>query len=789
MKTKKKRKIKKIEIAPIVSSSHMKEDDSRVLFHEAIKPWMIINWFVKDYGIDANIEISRFLSSGEEQIATGKRFSLQLKSTKSDFSKKAFSLSVLRDKITYWYNSLEPVMLAYADLTEKKIYYRWIDEILIQELNHQNPNWLAQETISVRFEKNKLIFKNSLTEIERYVFQWKRPLKSILTPGNYFKFSAEAKSISDKLAATVREHNISFLQEELDSLKSELSKSIYTITVVGPNRVGKSTLINSLLYKKVSPVDILPTTGIPISFFPSNEDKATITFSDKEPIEGSVDDKFLNEYTSQQHNFKNVKKVKYVSVNIVNHMLEKGLALCDVPGLDDANEEIRRITKAAVHSGNAIIYVISVAPFLNGEFSINKQIVEDLNTLGGLMDRIFLVFNKIDKLNEEQQKILKGYISEQLEEYGVLKYLPCPPLFISSENSFQYRVLKVDTNDSVAELEKNVWEYLLNQNKTGLHKILSAFANCKALIDKYRHVIGARLLNSNKRQQIEKEISEVKNEVSNLRDFVANERQQIFDSLNGYTSNSFQNILAHLETQLSSIPLNEKLPSREKITSYLENYAYQVISNVNNELQQSVYEFQSNMNTWIAERLKQVEISLENQSDNVDLQMPDVTKYTNQIFSFFQESRGGYIGMLESFFGGIVNFFDWLFENIDRVFTSNERNRQRDRKSIMSKATRAYKKIETDFLPALNKYLTTVCRKMEESSIDRTNVYLGTLSSQLKELDVPLQPLQKNSFEGFLTKISSIELEVESSFTQLKDYTDSIEWVKTPVKVTEPITA
>ncbi len=780
MKTKKK---KKIEIAPIVSSSHMKEDDSRMLFHEAIKPWMIINWFVKDYGIDANIEISRFLSSGEEQIATGKRFSLQLKSTTtSNFSKKTFSLSVPRDKITYWYNSLEPVMLAYADLTDKKIFYRWVDENFIQQLNHQNPNWLAQETISVRFEKNKLISKGTLTEIERYVFQWKRPLKSILTPGNYFKFSVEAKSISDKLNTAVKENNIVFLQEDLEMLKSELSKSIYTITVVGPNRVGKSTLINSLLYKKVSPVDILPTTGIPISFYPSNEDKTTISFFDKEPREGGVDDKFLNEYTSQQHNFKNTKKVKYVSVNIINHMLEKGLALCDVPGLDDANEEIRRITKAAVYSGNAIIYVISVAPFLNGEFSINKQIVDDLNTIGGLMDRIFLVFNKIDKLNEEQQKVVKKYINEQLEEYGILKFLPSPPLFISSENSFQFRVLKVDKEDSVVELEKHIWEYLLNQNKTGLHKILSAFANCKALIDKYRHVIGARLIASDKRQGIEKEILEVRSEVSNLRSFVANERQQIFESLKEYTSNSFQNILAHLETQLSSTPPNEKLPGKPKILSYLENYAYQVISNVNNELQQEVYEFQSSMNKWIEERLKQVEISLDSQTDNVDLQMPDVTKYTNQIFSFFQESRGGYMGILEQLFGGMVNFLEWLFENIDRAFTANEKLRDRDVKSIMSKATRAYKKIETDFLPALNKYLNTVCRRMEENSIDRTNVYLGTLSAQLKELDIPLQPFQKDSFEGFLSQVTAIEMEVESCFTQLKDYTDSIEWVKQPVE-------
>jgi len=769
---------KKKEILPIISSSHIKEDESKVLFAKAIKPWLIINWFTKDYGVDANIEISNFFTNSEEQIATGKRFSLQLKSSTTITEiKGAFSIPIPRDKIIYWYNSSEALMLAFADLVSKKVCYRWIDEHFIQELHQQNPNWLSQETITISFPTDQIISSKELNKIKKYVFGWKRPAKTILTPGNYFKFSKQAAEISKKLMASVQENKIDFLNDEANDIISELPKSIYTITVVGLNRAGKSTLINTLLHKKVSPVDVLPTTGIPISFYPSDENKTTVLFSDKEPIEGGVDDKFLNEYTSQQQNGKNFKKVKYVSVNIVNHMLEKGLALCDVPGLDDASEEVRRITKAAVFSGNAIVYVISVAPFLNGEFSINQKMVEDLNLLGSKMDRVFLVFNKIDKLNDEQLATVKNYIDTQLKDYDIQQYLPCEPIYISSENSFKSRVLNEKAVDDVVELEKKIWEYLLGNNKTGLHKILSALASCKTLIGRYKNTMKMRMTDSAERENTEKEISVAKEEIKKLRNFVSEERQRNFENLKEYTTNSFQNILSHLEAELTSSH-GDKFPTKEKIASYLENYAYEVISDVNDESQQQAYNLQSNINQWIVEKLKQVETTLESDIEDVELQRIDVTKYTNQIFSFFQESRGGYIGALETLFGGLWDLIKAIFGNLKDFLADPKEKQEREIKSIMSKATKGYKKIETEFLAELNKYLTAICRKLEEKSIERTKAYLGTLSSKLSNAGKQLQPHELKNYENFAAAIGLLEQEIDSAFTDLEDYTSSIDWLK-----------
>jgi len=764
---------KKRESLPIRSSSHSKEDSSQDIFRDSIKPWMLRTAISKEYGIDGSVEITKPLSNLSDQIVTGKRFSVQLKSSDTDnFEAKILSLSVPKEKINYWYSSIEPVLLVYIDLLTKSCYYRWIDEELIRELFQNNSNWIAQESITIRFHKEKIISKTTLSEIEKYVINWKRPLKTILTPGNYFKFSQEAISFINLFLSTIKKYNINFLQKETKSLENSVAQTIYTVAIVGPTKAGKSTLINCLLYKEISPVGMLPTTGIPITIYPSNENKVVVLFKDNSEISGQLEEPFLKEYTSKGKNPDNKKNVKLVSVYIINTLLEKGFAICDVPGLDDPDNEIRNITQTALINVNAIIYLVSTGPMTTGDFSLDKQILEDLAQLGGEMDRLFLVFNKIDVLNSELLNDLKEYVNATLEKHGILDYLPTPPIYLSSKKSFDNRVNNDGDDDSVCDLENQLWKYLLEQNKTGLHKIIGSFGDCLALIERHKNIVGARRIDSEKREDLQREIQQISIEINQLRRLVGNKRKSIYSSLDEYLNNSLDNILNYLKTDLENIPIYQSLYNEHEIKTWLGKYAFKTFSDVYASLQQNVYEMQSEINQWISEKLKQVEIGIESPDSSITFKMPDINKYTNQINSYFQDRTTGYIG----FFQKIGYIIEDFFEAIENFFTSDIRKRNNQIQKILSKSKRCYNDFSKEYLINLNEYLNNICRFMEEKSIDRSKVYLGELSTQLEKLDLPISDIEKQNFEKFVSEISQIENGIQSNLSHLKAYTDGIDW-------------
>lgn len=740
---------------------------------------MICSWMQRDYGIDVIVEITKSISNSIDQIITGKRFSIQLKSSATkDFGDTKITLSVPKEKISYWYEAIEPVLLVYVDLKSKRCFFKWIDEGIIEELFRKNRNWIVQKTVTIEFDVNNYIDPKRLLEIEKYVIHWKRPAKTILSPGNYFKYSAEARSYIDLFHETLQKFDIPFLQKETEELRKDIYQTTYTIAVVGPSRAGKSTLINCLLQREISPVGILPTTGIPITIFPKDENKAVVLFKNNKELIGTVDSEFLKEYTSQEKNPGNRKEVKLVSIHIINTLLEKGIALCDVPGLDDPDNEIRAITKTALYNVNAIIYVINAASMRDGGFSITKQIIDELAEMGGRMDKLFLVFNKIDVLNDEQIAQLENYVNSILDKYSISQYLPTPPIYISSKNSFENRIQNNISSDSVGLLEKQIWEFLLSNNKTGLHRLLGRYGDFETLIGRFKKIINARLLDADKRVKAEIEINNIKNEITEIKKFVSEKRKTIYSNIKGYLNNSFINLLTYLQKDLQNIPLENALPANSVISSWLENNAYQVISYTHSNLQQNINELQSEINNWISLRLNQVELTLESNNSAVKFSMPEIVRYTSQINNHLLDKNSGVIGILESLLWGVGSIIAHVFVAVENILTSDIKLRQKSIQGIVLKSKKCYSKIITDFLSNLNSHLDEVCMNMEEKAIDRTKVYLGELSNQLNKLDIQISSKEKANFEAFINDVSQIENAIESNFTHLKDYTNGIGWLE-----------
>lgn len=775
-----KKQTTRAEAMPIRSTSQVKEDDSKIIFANLIKPWMVVSWMEKDFGIDAIIEITKPIASSKDQIVTGKRISVQLKSsTQAKFDKQTFSLSIKKEKINYWMQSFEPVLIVYIDLNTSVAYYRWIDEDLIQELFNNNGDWIAQESVSIKFDTSLQVNKKSLNDIEKYALSWKRSSRTLISSGSYFNYSNEAYEYAKKLKDLCSKYNVSSLRNEVEELTQSISSPIYTISIIGLSRAGKSTLINALLEQNISPVGRFPTTGIPITILPRDENKIFITLKDNNKIiEGNISSEFLAEYSTQDKNPKNEKGVKYIRVHLTNNLLEKGFALCDVPGLDDADPEIKNISKTAIFNSNAIIYVISLAGYSDGEFRINDKNVEDLNELRGKMDRVFLVFNKADRLNNDELNEVKEYIERTLKQFDISNFLAAPPIFISSQEAFERRTKKQYGTDSVSQLEQIIWEYLINQNKTGFRKLMSNFANEIELIKRLINISKIRLENSDQRKTLEKEIHQVTNAIEQLNIFISNKRQAIYSEVNRYVIDRFDNVINHLNMELNGRVNQDALPTPEQVSVYLEDEAYKILSDVYEFIQRESYFLQGEVNNWVTHQLKQVEFSLDGINDRQDLILTEITQYTGQVYSFFVANNVTHTGVFESIITTVGQAIENLLDKIVNFFTDDQKLLQRNISKMLKNSRASYNTIQTQLLHNTSDYLNRLCVSIFEKTKERTKVYLGELNKETHKLDTPLSNFERENHIRFINELESIETEINSQLNHLSVDIECVDFLK-----------
>jgi hypothetical protein len=188
-------------------------------------------------------------------------------------------------------------------------------------------NWVNNETVSLKLYVASIISEAGRPLLEKFVLEWRRPLQKIVTPGNFFRYNSAAKHLMSRLDELISKHDISFLAEERNELKVASETAIYTIAVAGPMRAGKSTLINCLLGRNVSPVGDFPTTALPLTIYPGIQDLAIITLKNGKEVKGPADFAFLQQYITQKENRNNRQGVVKVTVTIKSSVLERGLAI------------------------------------------------------------------------------------------------------------------------------------------------------------------------------------------------------------------------------------------------------------------------------------------------------------------------------------------------------------------------------------------------------------------------------------------------------------------------------
>ena len=179
----------------------------------------------------------------------------------------------------------------------------------------------------------------------------------------------------------------------LADFDSRINNVKVNLGIIGEFNSGKSTLINSIMGKKVSATGDRPVNAFPVYIRNSNIEKLKIHFLNGEEIVTSLDEKkFQIHYRG-----KAPEGISTISASVDSTFLRtNGVVLIDTPGVNAINPEHTRITVSVLPEMHAaILLMYSKQPG-------SKSTIEFLKQVSDQVGKIFICISKSDFLNQEQ---------------------------------------------------------------------------------------------------------------------------------------------------------------------------------------------------------------------------------------------------------------------------------------------------------------------------------------------------------------------------------------------------
>ncbi len=709
------------------------QNPSRQYLESLLSPWQINRWERNGVDVDALVELTHLASNAGDQEGTGCLFSLQIK--ESDFLLAAPpTISISTHSLRYWLNHSLPVLLVSVHPPSKTAYMLWIDEALQTDLQRQNPAFWAQSTVTVSLRPEPLSISDKAT-IETTVRRFRRK-ELVISPERFFELRERVLNAAKELETIGHQSGVESVRLLVTQVRESLRASAYTVTIAGPQRVGKSTLINALMGVDMSPVADYPTTAVPLLIGSGAKAEARVVLADgtMKTVEASAE--ALRPYVAQQENQEHAQSVKAVWVTMPNDTLARGISLVDTPGLHDASVLVRDVTAEALKQADAVLYVLDAA--LGSKFKLGQAEIEDLKHLQSSKERVIVVLNQSDALSEEARKTLLAYVESQFLRYGLWNGLPIPPLFVSGKDAWNARSVGKPPPEEFAKLEDELWGHLLRHRATGFHRLIAAVERLREAQEHASAMLSERAENGEEAGNLErarKACEAARRRAAKSRnDWTGSIKNEMADFLRDRVNGRID----WLSQTLNAIPADNDLPGKDTISQWLRSAISEDYNAVLAVVRARIASLASAHDEILRNALTEsrAELGIPLATSSMPISMPDIAA----VDSFLPEAHfGALAGLLGFFAHPVVGAITTVLGLFYGTLIGATRRRKRAYEKYMEGYEEGLREAHGQIIKSTNEWYTPTVESIRLQLEGRLDTFIQDAERRIKRLGTPLK--------------------------------------------------
>lgn len=604
--------------------------------------------------------------------------------------------------------------------------WRWVDASLLPLLGH------AGATVQVPIpsgERNLRQFvERTLSTVERPRWRW--------DPGAWRRLHSRAGDIARRIRQLSTEAETAEPTALTHFLGGE-EGARFTVAIAGPMKAGKSTFINALVEKKVSPVNRVPATAVPVHLSYGDKDRAEVLLQHGATVHGTASTDFLQSWATQEANRDNHKGVSLIQVLMPSDLLSQGVTIVDVPGLHDPSATISSIAEAAVASAHAVLYLVSGARYADGDAVIDRAIVNDLREYTDrARGKVLLLVNKVDKLNSDERKELSSWLSEELCRQGLHGRFLTDPLFVSAEVAWKAAESGKPRPEDYARVLELLWSNLLENGEAGFRHLRKQIRGLQKAVDEIAVLLSARRLRGAESARLHDWVHQGKSTVEALLEEV----QSTEWALCGQASQRLALLEGAVSTEVGSriraVPLTQELPSDRTVRAWIHSGFESEARALWLTLQQHHVGLSERTNTIIERELRQARAAAQ---PHVSI-LPFAAPQLHLSFSPESSAEEGFLGAVGGgFIGALFGPGGALFGALAGLLGLPALGRERRRKKDVDRYLAGVVSCCGSARDALNRQavqeITRACAGVRGLVHDRLQVFIGELQRQLTTVD------------------------------------------------------